>query len=212
MLRYYGIVRDAASVVEGAAIGALESLRDGRVEQEPQFTDRMLGRVEQSMEGYENKGVLWRAKTLTDRGRNSQERRYGADFLGVANIDLPGLSVSKGFLAQAKLIEPGAYISPSDYERMQKQCDDMLRLSPDSFVFLYSASGIRVVPAITIASCEKINPHDLYSRSIGRFFEEHFSCFIGDRAISTPNIEALEAIARDYQARSALALSATALE
>ncbi len=208
MLKYYGIVRDAASVVEAAANRALEALRDGRVEQEPQFTDRLLGRVEESMEGYEHKGVSWRAKTLTDRGRNSQEKSYGADFFGVVNIKLPGLSISKGFLAQAKLIGPGEAMGTRDYERMQGQCEDMLRLSPDSFVFLYAESGIRIVPAITIASCDRINPHELYTRSVGRFFEEHFSCFIGDRSISTLNIEVLEQIAIEYRTRSGLALLA----
>lgn len=210
MLKNYGIVRDAAKRVEEAAKGAMTALQDRRVEQEPQFTDRMLGRVEQAMEGYEHKGVSWRAKTLTDRGPNSQEKRFGADFMGVVSIKLPGLSVNKGFLAQAKLIQPGENIRIKDFERMQGQCEQMLRLTADSFVFLYSSENIRIVPAVTVASCERINPHDLYSRSVGRFFEDHFSCFVGDRKIHAPDIDSLEVMATEYLARSALALYAKA--
>ena len=208
MLKYYRIVRDAAKVVERAAIGAVDALNEGRIEQEPQFTDRMRGRIEQAMEGYAEKGVSWRAKTLTDRGAKSQESLYGADFFGVVSIELPGLFVNKGFLAQAKLIRPGKKMKPTEYERMKEQCDKMLQLSPDSFIFLYSNKEIRIVPAITILSCEPINPHDLYSRSIANFFENHFSCFIGDRKINCPSIEFLEAMADEYTTRNGLALFA----
>lgn len=191
-------------------MGAVEALCDGRVQQEPHFTDRMLGRIEQAMEGHQYHGVTWTAMTLTDRGRNAQEATYGADFMGVASIELPGFSVKKGFLAQAKLVEPGDYVSPKEYDRMKQQCEDMLIHTPSSFVFLYSTQFIRIVPAITVASCDPINPHNLYCRSMARFYEEHFSCFIGDRRISDANIDTLEEIAHEYRARNALALFAKA--
>jgi hypothetical protein len=78
-IRHYAIIRDAATHIADAANGTVEALVEGRVEQEPAFTDRMLGRIETAMEGYVTKGVRWTAKTLTDRGRNSQEREFGAD-------------------------------------------------------------------------------------------------------------------------------------
>ena len=212
MLKYYAIIRGAAEAIESAAMGAVNALGDGRVEQEPHFTDRMLGRIEQAMDGYEHNGVRWNAKTLTDRGRGAQESTYGADFMGVASIELPGLSVKKGFLAQAKLIEPGAYLSQTEYDRMARRCNTMLKYTPDSFVFMYSSTSIRIVPAITVVSSERINPHELYSRAVSRFYEEHFSCFIGDRKISAPSVDVLEAMANEYRARSALALFAKALQ
>ncbi len=209
MLKYYGIIREVAHVIEEAAMGAVAALNDQRVEQEPAFTDRMLGRIEHALEGYEIKGVSWKAKTLTDRGRNAQESKYGADFLGVASIELPNFKLSKGFLAQAKLLGPTGKITKSEYERMQGQCKKMLGLTPDSFVFLYSIVGISIVPAISVVSCNSpINPHDLYSRSMARFYEEHFACFIGDGALSAPRIENLEEIASEYRVRNALGLYA----
>ena len=209
MLSYLGIIREVAKVVSDAAEGTIEALNDRRIEQESQFTDRMLGRIEHALEGYETKGVKWRAKTLTDRGRGSQESIYGADFMGVFDISIEGYSVKKGFLAQAKLIEPDGYISPQEYNRMKEQCRDMLNLSPASFVFLYSTQLINVVPAISVVAADPMNPHDLYSRRLNRFYEEHFASFIGDKDISTPDIRILEQLAGRYRSRSALGLLAS---
>lgn len=214
MLKEYRILRSAAKVVAEAAERANEALASGRVEQEPQFTDRMLGGIEEALDRYESKGISWRAKTLTDRGPNAQEKKYGADFMGVVSIELPNLKVSKGFLAQAKLHQKGAKISRAEYKRMQCQCEDMLNISPDSFVFFYSNEDIRVVPAITIYSCNGVDPYDLYTRSISRFYEEHFSCFIGDMKISAPDIEVLQSKALDMQfyAKKALSIYASKRE
>ncbi len=209
MLSYLGIIREVAQVVTDAAEGTIEALNTRRVEQEPQFTDRMIGRIEQALEEYQIKGVIWRAKTLTDRGRGAQESIYGADFMGVLDISIEGYSVRKGFLAQAKLIEPNSNISPQEYARMRDQCREMLGLTPASFVFLYSSQGINVVPAISVVAADRMNPHDLYSRRLNRFYEEHFASFLGDKAISTPDINVLEGLADRYKSRSALGLLAS---
>lgn len=209
MLSYLGIIREVAKVVSDAAEGTIEALNHGRIEQEPQFTDRMLGRIEHAIEGYQTKGVIWRAKTLTDRGRGSQESIYGADFMGVFDLSIRGYAVRKGFLAQAKLVEPDGDISPQEYNRMREQCGNMLNLSPASFVFLYSRELINVVPAISVVASDPINPHDLYSRRLNRFYEEHFASFIGDKDLSTPDIRTLEKLMNRYNARNALALLAS---
>lgn len=69
----------------------------------------------------------------------------------------------------------------SAWEGLKEQCNKMLDLSPDSYVFLYSRKSISVVPAVSVVGADKWIPHDLSSRSITRFYEEHFQCFIGDR-------------------------------
>lgn len=109
-----------------AAEGAIESLRDGAVEQEPAFTDRMLGRMEQAVEDFRSQGIRWRAKTLTDRGRGSQESQFGADFAGVVEISLPEYQVRKGFLSQAKLLEHGELLTGTEMARLRAQCEQML--------------------------------------------------------------------------------------
>lgn len=208
MIRDYAIIRDSGKRAADAASRAIEAFREGRVEQEPALTDRMLGGIEEAMREFHVKGIKWNAKTLTDRGRGSQEKQYGADFAGVLSIELPGFQVKKGFLAQAKIIEPGGYISGNIFNSMREQCEKMLTMTPDSFVFLYSKKEIVVVPAVSIAGAEYVNPHDLYSRSIARFFEEHFQSFIGDRRISSPTPDTLEELRREVNSRSLLYLEA----
>jgi hypothetical protein len=190
MITNYHAVRDAAQHIAGAIDRSVVALREGRVEHEPAMTDRMLGAIEESLKDYQAKGIRWSAKTLTDRGPSSQESRVGADFMGVLNIALPELAVSKGFLAQAKLVRNG---SSGDLKELREQCKKMLNLSPDSFVFLYGQSGVRVVPAISVVG-SKVDPLQLYSRSAQRFFEEHFECFIGDGNIQSATPATLDAL------------------
>ncbi len=209
MIRGYRIIRESASRVAAAAEGTTDALLDRRIEQEPAYTDRMLGRIEHAMDEFRVKGVRWTAKTLTDRGPNAQEKEYGADFVGVLDISLPGFTVKKGFLAQAKMFEPGSRVNQAEWERMQGQCETMLDLSPVSFLFVYSMAGTIVVPAASIVSLEEPqNPHDLYFRKLSRFYEEHFECFIGDRRIHAPTIKALETLRDEMRARRLLYLAA----
>ena len=211
MIRFPSIIRQSARRVAQAADETVETLRDRRIEQEPDYTSQIIGRIAHAMDEYEVKGVRWRAKVLTDRGPNAQEKQYGADFVGVLDISLPGYTVKKGFLAQAKMIEPGEPLRGQDWERMRMQCDSMLRLAPAaSYLFVYSLAGTTVVPAAAIvASSEPVNPHEFYSRSLSRFFEEHFECFIGDLRIHAASIETLEALREQWFAQRLLYLAAT---
>lgn len=208
MLPHYRAVREAGRQIAGAADRAVEALRQGRVEQEPAMTDRLLGAIEESLHGDNTHGIRWSAKTLTDRGRGAQERRFGADFMGVLNIDLPDYRVAKGFLAQAKLVRNGRSVDRAELER---QCERMLNLSPASFVFLYSHSGIAVVPAIAVVA-SSVDPRELYTRSVGRFFEEHLECFVGDRAIAVAAPSTLESLRERYDARRLISLRAQSIE
>jgi hypothetical protein len=205
------LVREVATVIGDAADLAVGDLRERRVEQEPHLTDRMLGQIEQAIDGYRSKGVVWAAKTLTDHGPGAQERRYGADFIGVLSIDLPEFKVTKGFLAQAKLVRSGG-MGRSEFDRMVSQCRQMLELSSSAFVFHQSEAAIRVIPALSVVSANGpeigFDLENLYSRSITRFYEEHLECFIGDGQINDPSLKTLAAL----QARSSLFLAAVSSE
>jgi hypothetical protein len=167
----------------------------------------MLGRMMQSINGYTSKGVRWSAKTLTDHGPGAEEKRYGADFVGVLDVDLPDFKVNKGFLAQAKLVNSGR-MSASEFRRLVSQCEQMLELSPAAFVFHQSLEGIRVIPAVAVVGSNRpeiaFDPDGLNSRSVTRFYEEHFECFFGDRRINRPSEQTLA----DLQAQSLLYLAA----
>ncbi|MGE4182763.1 MAG: hypothetical protein AB7J34_23300 [Limisphaerales bacterium] len=204
MLPHYHAVRDAAQRIAGAIDHSVEALAQGRVEHEPAMTDRMLGAIEESLVDYQNRGLRWTAKTLTDRGRGSQESKYGADFLGVLSIALPDFTVSKGFLAQAKLVRGN---SSGEVKELKRQCEKMLDLSPDSFVFLYGATGVRIVPALSVLAAD-VDPLKLYSRSAQSFFEAHFECFIGDRSIKSSSPKTLESMRAQFETRRAILLKA----
>lgn len=203
MLSEHAIIREAASRIAEAATATVSDLREGLIEHEPNFTDRMLGRIADAMDGYRSKGLTWRAKTLTDCVPNSQESRFGADFVATLSINLPDYVVHKGFLGQAKLFGRRPF-GAKDQDRLASQCHKMLALSPASFVFVYSKQAIRVVPAVAVTAAGRIDERANYSRSIKRFYEEHFACFIGDSDVNAPSAATLLALLERYEARSGL--------
>ena len=101
----------------------LEAMRDGRIEQEPAITDRLLGVMEHVLNDKITAGVRWTVKTLTDRGRGSQENEFGADFLAALELSLEGYRIAKGFLAQSKRIELSQTFSSEEFSRLQEQCE-----------------------------------------------------------------------------------------
>ena len=191
--------------ISNAARRVIEDMTSGRAQQEPSITDRLIAYIQTEARSSARSSFVWTAMTLTDRGRGSQERKYGADFVGSLEIKISGFNIKKGFLAQAKKIEPSDRFSNSEYSKLKTQCEDMLRLSPDSFVFLYSViDGFSVLPAITILGARNCNPHELTKKPIQKFFTEHFECFIGDSNISLANIQTVDELYEKYRARTGI--------
>jgi hypothetical protein len=203
MLRKLKIVRKASVAIGGAVDDVVSQFNEDWIEQEPAFTERMVQSTQTAVYDLSNGKLIWRAKTLTDRGAGAQEKIYGADLLGSLHIDIPGFQVRKGFLAQAKLLKPGRAINKVD---IKSQCEKMLQYTSAAFVFLYSEDGVRVVPAISVVGAGGA-VEDLYSRSAGSFFRAHLECFIGDQAISSPKIGELEKLLEKFAARCAFEIS-----
>ena len=201
------LVRKVANRVRAAARETLEDLVSTRVQHETQFTDRFLGNLQHQLNGKTIAGVRWRVKTLTDRVARSQEREFGADFIAALDVEMEEFSVKKGFLAQAKRVEPSERFRSSESSRLREQCKKMLKHTPDSFVFLYSAqSGVTVVPAIEVLGARDCNPHELTNRPVAQFFGDHLDCFVGDPKIRAADVAQLETLRADYAARALLAL------
>ncbi len=207
MIRNYTIIRESAAVAAKAAMTAVRGLQEGHIQNEETFTDRMIGAIEDRFQNLAIKGVSWSAMTLTAHQRKAQETEFGADLLGVLEVKLPDFQVQKGFLAQAKLVEPDEPFSTAEFRRLAGQCESMLAHTSDAFVFLYTRNGIFVVPAMSVRGLRgRHNPHVLYTRSIARFFEEHFQSFIGDGRIYRADATALDTLRADLAARRALML------
>jgi len=197
----YAALRAAARRVAEAGSLAAEALADGRVQLEPAFTERMLGSIDHLMNGYVDRGIQWTSFSLTDRVRNSQEKEFGADFAGVLDIDVADYKVKKGFLVQARRIEPFETMVANERRRMVKQCRKMLKHTNDAFVFLYSITGISVVPAAVVVNATFTNPHDLKPTSLQQFYEAHFECIIGDRKISVADVTMPDTLREQLSAR-----------
>ncbi|MGK7925802.1 MAG: hypothetical protein AB4290_11240 [Spirulina sp.] len=187
------LVKSLISKIKKTETDVLKYLQDGQIEQESSVTDWLSSIMQYVLNGTNIAGIKWTVKTLTDRGRNSQESEFGADFLAAFEVAIDGFQIAKGFLAQSKLIEPSQSFSSKEAARLKRQCEKMLYHSSASFVFLYSQqSGICVIPAIEIIAARDCNPHELTKKRIYQFYQEHFECFIGDRKIRRANPQTLQ--------------------
>ena len=196
-------VRTIAREFDLVANRAFDAYREDRVMEEPQVTDRILGAIEVSIQNRQFGGVVWKARTLKTSGKGAEEKRHGADLMGVLDINLPFFKVKKGFLAQAKRAEPDGRFSLQEWKRLLFQCEKMLERTPDSFVWIYSKrEGIRIFSANSVLGLGMTsrNVFDLYHHSVSSFFESHLECFIGDPLLNSTNIETLDTLA-DIPAR-----------
>jgi hypothetical protein len=64
------------------------------------------------------------------------------------------------------------------------------------------------MPALAVVGAEYGHLRGHYDRTVRRFYEEHFSCFIGDRRISEPTPHMLAELPERIPARSLLAVRA----
>ncbi|MBN2563682.1 MAG: hypothetical protein JXQ75_22420 [Phycisphaerae bacterium] len=209
MFRNRYILKSISEMVTAASKQTLADLCHGWVEQEAAFTDRLIANIQNQLDGKMIEGIHWRAKTLTDRGQHAQETAFGADFLGILSLDLRGFRVTKGFFAQAKLARRRSAKSLSESQRLKDQCKKMLGVTPDSFVFVYSRRGIKILPASSVVGTLETDLRGLASRSIGRFFAEYVECFIGDPKLNAPHLDRFYALAEEYQMRQGLYVRGT---
>lgn len=208
MFKNEKLVRGLVMRIRQAERITLAGLQYGHIEQEPAFTDRLLGAMSHALDSVRVGGVTWTAKTLTDRGPGSQEREFGADFISVFRATLDDYRVAKGFLVQSKLIEPTTAFPAAEASRLKAQCQRMLEHSAASYVFVYShQSGILVIPAAEVVAARDCNPHELTNRSLGQFYEEHFECFVGDPSIQSADPAGLQALRERYAAKRLFLLS-----
>lgn len=225
-----GSVRRALIAIEAAENNAIQGLEQGSIETEPSFTDRLLGGMEVAFSSA-NKGLRsdkfdLKLRTLRDRGANAPEREFGADLVCVFNTDIKGCLLSKGVLVQAKkagsggvTISPGNRRYPEICVAVSKrdlscpnslfaQCQAMLSITPDSYVFVYCTDGIFVVPALSIVSLEVGGrPMNIYSKSLRYFMLDFLQCFLGDALIDAIDDDSLRKARERVRARSAMMLT-----
>lgn len=219
-----GLITKFGNLISQAERDTIEEIREGRVETEPSVSDRFLTRVEMVFEEWgEMRGVRFYARTLRDRGPHAPEHEFGADFCGVINVKLKNFKLSKGILSQAKS-ESGdiktrirsygpTIVSFSDsveFQRLKKQSNAMLSITPDSFVMIYSNNGFIAVPASSIEGLG--NAGELYGKPVVQFFKEFLMCFIGDSRLKAYDDQTLESLRKETNARMAILFQIHKLE
>ena len=191
MEKYANAFRRAILRISKAASDTVQEYADKTTPDETNFTPALCTRIQVALDGFSAYGISWKVKYLSNQGGGTEEKKYGADFLGLLTLALPDYVVRKGFLAQAKIQDPGERLSSADWTRLTGQCESMLKLTTEGFVFVYSLKGVFVVPAVSVLACQSsVDLHTLHPKKIGPFFREHFECYVGDRRIcrTTPDV------------------------
>lgn len=195
MKQISGVIVNFGKIVDEAKKYIIEGIQSGRINSEPTITDRFLEflEVEINRHGrrkYGRKVLTLHATTLLDRGKNSPESRFGADFAVILDIDVIGFKLKKGFLCQAKRENNGMVVEiirrsttvifsiNSEFHKLQKQVHNMLEITPDSFVMIYGEHEFLVIPASSVSGLH--DKGSLYAKRVADFFMEFLMCFIGD--------------------------------
>lgn len=182
-----------------------DELRRGLVQGEDDFTSRLADRIAQRVTTLRVSNVRWDAIKLKDRGRGAQEHEVGADLLAVLSVRSRHGSYAKGFLAQAKLLGVGKHHKRAE---LAEQVENMLRYSPDSFVFLYDTTGVRVVGSLPVARTT-VHLAELPSWKLSELLDAHLRSFVGDERLGATANAPVEVMMREFRARQALELRAT---
>jgi hypothetical protein len=208
------VMKESAGGVADRVIGMHTEVKGKEEEIIAQFaseiTLHLLEDIQHRLNGRQIKDVKFSVYVYRKR---SEEPYVGADLAGVLEMNLDGVSITKTYLAQAKVgkIVKGSfkddYVVAKD-SRVLGQAYDMLRITPSSYIFLYSAKGIEVVPAqeVRLANSNTISTQRFYTRTLGSFYEEFFKCFIGDNKLTPYPIKKtdLEYFAQEVNVKNVL--------
>ena len=142
--------------------------------------------------------------------KTSEEPTLGADILVVISFDSPELTVSKGFLAQAKRIELGKSIGGhGPMKTLRDQCKKMLNFTPESYVWLYSKESFRVQRAITLEAITTNKPDDAITHPFQWFFYDFLISMRGDPSITLQDFPRLQGIIEELHIPLVILISAT---
>lgn len=221
-----GIVKQFGQLVADAERVIADSIAANRVPDEPSITNRFLQELESSINRINHvRGIQFLATTLTSLGPNAEESTVGADFLGILSIQIPGMSVSKGFLCQAKRSGNGVNINwttqrnvavgftrRTEFQNLQQQVGKMLSITPDSFLCVYSQEGFAFVPAISVHGLTYSNDgNEVYAKNTRLFFSEFMMCFIGDRFLGATDEVQVSRLAEQTRSRYAFRVDVKSL-
>lgn len=196
-------VRAAAERLTVAAEATCAALAEGLVGSERAFIDRLVRRMAAELDGFQSHDLRWRAKSHVTRGE--ADATYLADLLVAFEVDLPDYAVRTGLLTRVVRRGPEGQTDHESLDELRRSCAEMLGTTGDAFVLIARAGGVIALPAATVAG--SVGPLErLHQRTLGRFFEEHFSSFLGDPRLAGAGDTPLEELCRQHRSRTGLAL------
>jgi len=211
------VISGFGELISGAEKQITQQIALGELDTETSITDRFMDRVRAVFEQHgriHDDGILFIVRTLRDRGTGAPEKKYGADICGILHVNVKGLQVSKGFLAQAKMATRGIRVRFENRGRVVvgfpaqggedtgNQINDMLRITPDSYLFVYDPDGFAVVPAQTVGCLGQRG--EVYGKKVPSFFKELLMCFIGDHRLKAYDDQQLGGLRMETNARTAM--------
>src|SRR3989338_3158481 len=138
-------------------------------EEEEDITARFLENIKRDFEEIKSESHKIETQIFRRKGPKSEENRLGADFAIILEINNKKDHIKKYFLAQSKKCKSKSRLR---FDKLLiSQCEKMMSITSDSFVFVYTKKGIFVQSALN-----KV----LAFKKVRDFFVDFVNCFIGE--------------------------------
>lgn len=169
----------------------------GDVADEEGFSGQLCGRLKETLEDFSTPAIRWQVDAAIDsRGyghlsartleKQTEEPIFGADIVMTLDVRTDGYEMQKGFLAQAKRLEPDNTLNNRDHRRLLRQCELMVSFTPSSMVFLYSKKGVHVIPATAVLALRGADLWSIVTNDLVFLYREFAICWFGDpRLVAT---------------------------
>ena len=211
-------LEEAIQAVVGRIVSDTDDLcsRIGRsVHDEDDFTSRMADRIERSVDGMFVGGIEWEVTTrkLPWRGPKSEESRFGADLGLVLRMSGRGFDVTKGYLIQAKMVE-ALNFELLDVplfrkgDRVFTQCEDMLQITQESYVWLCSEFGISILRAGSMVETDPSRIPKMRGQTLHGFMMRAFTSWNGDYRLGDLGKQSLESKMDEFPVKQAILIHA----
>lgn len=156
-----------------------------------QFTLNLMDDIKAKLDNKKINNVEFNVQIF----KKNTESSTGSDLGFILKFINDGIEIRKGLLIQSKVCvrmeSDGVsyyYCAPrgtSANSNVLNQADSMLSFSSDSFFFLYTPRGIKIIPslAVKLNGIRGIDTRNFYMKSLRFFMRDYFKCFIGDHKI-----------------------------
>ena len=210
--RFDESIRGISAIIAEKAERLCEKLDRKKIADEDDFTSRLIQSIEEAVDNLVIDGVKWSVETrkLPWRGKDSEERRFGADFGLVIRMEGRGIDVAKGYLVKAKKEIAGFPTHPADRfmakldKRLPEQCKDMLSVTPESYTWFYTRNGIFILRAGLVVNTDGALINEMRFQGIHGFFVRAFMSWSGDYRLGTVAAKSLDDFMLEYNLKQAM--------